>query len=301
LLLKIFCEWIFLAGITYLLYILGIRGPKVAWSCQYWTLDPQIPSTMPWPSDGSGSKNFNPGQVGSIICGLGWVSHLWFGFEFWKFPLKTSNFSIFFPSGQKKLLWVGSESTQVEAGLASYLLWVKSKLGSGQGPSLPWPLGHGNLKNKIWMPHSLTQFSIDIFAHWTNFICNLWPFALNPKNTDWPDDGIVLWLAESDICWCHHMGISFNWLFLGFCWLCCDWLHGSMTSILLIGCSLCASLWGMVEYHPERVPMSVVFVKVFLISLLFRFEVTLYSCSRYSDSFLFASRIHDPKYWTLLP
>jgi len=74
--------------------------------------------------------------LGSIFCGSGWVSLLWFGFEFQKFPLKMSNFSIFCPSGQKKLLWVGSESTRVKAGLASYLLRVKSKLGSGQGPSL---------------------------------------------------------------------------------------------------------------------------------------------------------------------
>jgi len=44
-------------------------------------------------SDGSGSKNFDPG----------WVSHLWFGFEFGKFPLKMSNVSIFFPSDQKKI------------------------------------------------------------------------------------------------------------------------------------------------------------------------------------------------------
>jgi len=42
----------------------------------------------------------------------------------------------FFPSGQKKLLRVGSESNRVKAGLASYLLLVKSKLGSGQGPYL---------------------------------------------------------------------------------------------------------------------------------------------------------------------
>jgi len=34
-------------------------------------------------------------QVGSIFCGLGRVSHLWFGFEFGKFPLKMSNFSFF--------------------------------------------------------------------------------------------------------------------------------------------------------------------------------------------------------------
>jgi len=82
-----------------------------------------------------------PGQNGSgqffvARVGSGQVSHLWFGLEFGKFPLKTSNFSIFFPSDQKKSLRVGSESTRVKAGSASYLLWVKSKLGSGQGPSL---------------------------------------------------------------------------------------------------------------------------------------------------------------------
>jgi len=82
-------------------------------------------------SDGSGSNIFDPGRVGS-----GRVSHLWFGFEFGKFPLKKSNFSSFCPSGQKKSLRVGSESTRVGGRPASYLLRVKSKHGSGQGPSL---------------------------------------------------------------------------------------------------------------------------------------------------------------------
>jgi len=36
-------------------------------------------------SNGFGSKNFDPGRV----------SHLWFGFEFGKFPLKISNFQFF--------------------------------------------------------------------------------------------------------------------------------------------------------------------------------------------------------------
>jgi len=66
------------------------------------------------PSDGFGSKFFDPGRV----------SHLWFGFEIGKFLLKMSNFSIFSP-------WVGSKSTQVKGGLASFFLQVKSKLGSG--------------------------------------------------------------------------------------------------------------------------------------------------------------------------
>jgi len=37
---------------------------------------------------------------------------------------------------QKKSFRVGSESIRVKSGSASYLLRVKSKLGSGQGPSL---------------------------------------------------------------------------------------------------------------------------------------------------------------------
>jgi len=77
------------------------------------------------------------GQFFVVRVGSGRVSHLWFGLEFGKFQLKTSNFSIFFPSVQKKLLRVGSESTRVKAGLASYLLRVKSKLGSGRVGSRP--------------------------------------------------------------------------------------------------------------------------------------------------------------------
>jgi len=51
--------------------------------------------------------------------------------------LKNVKFFNFFTLGQKKLLRVGSESTWVEAGSASYLLRVKSKLGSGRVGSGP--------------------------------------------------------------------------------------------------------------------------------------------------------------------
>jgi len=68
---------------------------------------------------GLGSKFFDPGRV----------RHLWFGFEFEKLSLKMSNFSIFALRVKKNLF--GSESTWVGGGLASYLLRVKSKLGSG--------------------------------------------------------------------------------------------------------------------------------------------------------------------------
>jgi len=49
------------------------------------------------------------------------------------FPYKCQIFSLWV---KKKSLWVGSISTWVKGGLASYLLRLKSMLGSGQGPSL---------------------------------------------------------------------------------------------------------------------------------------------------------------------
>jgi len=50
---------------------------------------------------------YSPGRKfwGSVFVSQ--VRHLWFGFEFGKFPLKMANFSIFFFLGQKKSLWVG--------------------------------------------------------------------------------------------------------------------------------------------------------------------------------------------------
>jgi len=74
-----------------------------------------------------------PGQrfltrVRSIFCGSCWVRHPWFGFG--KFPLKKSNFSIFFPLDQKKSLRLGSEFTRIKGRSATYLLRVKSKLRS---------------------------------------------------------------------------------------------------------------------------------------------------------------------------
>jgi len=65
-----------------------------------------------------------PGQKFLTQVGSDRVSHLWFGFEFVKFPLKMSNFSIFFPSGQQEI-----SLGRVKGGSASYLLQVKSKLG----------------------------------------------------------------------------------------------------------------------------------------------------------------------------
>jgi len=81
-----------------------------------------------WTSDGSGSKIFGPCRVGSIFCGSGWFSHLWFGFEFGNFPLKMSNFSIF-SLRVKKSLWVGSKAGQP-------LIYCGSKVSTWS-----WPTG----------------------------------------------------------------------------------------------------------------------------------------------------------------
>jgi len=75
-----------------------------------------------------------PGQKFLTRVGSGQPFIVWV--RIWKISPKNVKFFNFFPSGQKKLLRVGSESTRVEAGSAYYLLRVKSKLGSGQGPSL---------------------------------------------------------------------------------------------------------------------------------------------------------------------
>jgi len=103
------------------------NGPKVSWrKLESWDFS-QMKSRCISTSDGSGS--ILVAQVGS-----GQVSHLWFhwfGFGFGKFPLKMSNFSIFFPSGQKKSLQVRSKSTRVK-GRLPLIYCVKSKLGSGQ-------------------------------------------------------------------------------------------------------------------------------------------------------------------------
>jgi len=71
-------------------------------------------------SDGSGSKIFDPGQV----------SHLWFGFEFQKFPLKMSNFSIFFLLGQKNCFRSGQKVLGSKPGRP--LFYCGSNVSSGQ-------------------------------------------------------------------------------------------------------------------------------------------------------------------------
>jgi len=84
----------------------------------------------------------------------------------WVFPLKTSNFSIFCPSVKKNLF--GSESTQVGGGSASYLLRFKSKLGSGQGPSLVKTQSNFSDKCFIYLIlQALPRFELETLALWT--------------------------------------------------------------------------------------------------------------------------------------
>jgi len=96
-------------------------------------------------SDGSGSKFFDPAWVRSAIFGLG------FGFE--KFPLKTSNFSIFSPLDQKNLFGLGQKVPGSKAGQPLFTA-DQNKLASGQGPSLQGipSRGIGNLQ---WLKKKL--------------------------------------------------------------------------------------------------------------------------------------------------
>jgi len=71
-----------------------------------------------------------------------------------------SNFSIFSIESKKKSLRVRSESTRVDGELASYLLRVKSKLGSGQGPSLQY--GNDLWQNRIFFLNCTYQIPTNI-------------------------------------------------------------------------------------------------------------------------------------------
>jgi len=76
-----------------------------------------------------------PGQKFLTRVGSGRVSHLWFGLEFGKFPLKTSNFSIFYPSGQKNCFGSGRKVPGSKPGRP--LIYCGSKVSSGRVGSGP--------------------------------------------------------------------------------------------------------------------------------------------------------------------
>jgi len=109
-----------------------------------------------WPTSGQ-FLLLRSGRVG-----LGWVSHLWFGVGFGKFPLKIPNFSIFSPLDKKNtsLGWVKKYP-------ASYLLGIKSMLGLGQGPSV---LAASNVKCQRYRPDSLQNLGWFGEVFGTNFV-----------------------------------------------------------------------------------------------------------------------------------
>jgi len=73
----------------------------------------------------------------------------------WKIFLKCQ---IIFPSGLKKLLWVRSKSTRVKGRSASYLLRVKSNLGSGPISSLETYLWFKVTQRlKLWLTNCSCQ------------------------------------------------------------------------------------------------------------------------------------------------
>jgi len=109
-----------------------------------------------WPE--SGWVNFFVAWVGS-----GRVSHLWFGFELQKFPLKMSNFSIFllwvknncFRSGQKV---PGSKPGQP-------LIYCRSKVSSGRVGS--GPISSGNMVKEFeTKSRDLCRFCQDMQSWW---------------------------------------------------------------------------------------------------------------------------------------
>jgi len=112
---------------------------------------------------GPGQKFLTRVRSGQFFeLGLGRVSHLWFGFEFGKFSLKTSNFSTFSLQVKKNLFGLGQKVPGSKASWPNYLLRVKRKLGSGQGPSLqPW---HVNKQCSLVLPW--VGLPVDFFAIW---------------------------------------------------------------------------------------------------------------------------------------
>jgi len=101
--------------------LLFTAGLKYAWVGSVWVRAHLYYLGIDY-SDGSGSGHFFVAQVRSV-----WVSHLWV----WKISPQNSIVFNFFPSDQNESHSVGSKNTRVNDGPATYLLRVKSMLGSG--------------------------------------------------------------------------------------------------------------------------------------------------------------------------
>jgi len=107
-------------------------NPRNSQCIHFWSYHILITSES---NDGFGLKFFDPGRVGLAQFFVARVGSAIYGLGLEHFPQKSEIFH-FIPFGTKKLLWVGSKSTRVKDGSASFLLRVKSMLGLGLGPSL---------------------------------------------------------------------------------------------------------------------------------------------------------------------
>jgi len=85
----------------------------------------------------------------------------------WKISPKNDKF---FSLGSKKSLRVGSESTQVEGGLASYLLLVKSKLGSGRVRAHVYFVHHYSRNTKVQLQEELLNVCLSFVSHGKNIV-----------------------------------------------------------------------------------------------------------------------------------
>jgi len=125
-------------------------------------------------SDGSGSKNFDQGRVNFLWLGSGRVSHLWFGLEFGKLPLKMLNFSTFFPSDQKNCFG----SSRVRAHLYLRVERVLCEISTPTSRNIPWLL----CQFSIWLLRFLgwvadTRFGVGFLLIETKlYIIFLWIF-----------------------------------------------------------------------------------------------------------------------------
>jgi len=86
------------------IYIFRGNFPNLNSNHKWLTRPDPTQATKNWPKLGQKFLTW----ARSIFCCLGWVEFSIFGLGWGleKFPLKIPKFSIFFPSGQKKSLWV---------------------------------------------------------------------------------------------------------------------------------------------------------------------------------------------------
>jgi len=135
------------------------------------------------------------------------LNHLWFGFEFGKFPLKTSNFSIFSFRVKKNLFRSHQKVSRSKAGQS--LIYCRLKVGLGrvgscQGLSLPlggYPetlLSSRHCFKLETIKESCDKFT---FSHHSYFSNSLWIHQNEALLWDYLDS-IDLWTNHSiEVLW----------------------------------------------------------------------------------------------------